>query len=62
MQTIITGVFQQETNRYADGITSENIFQHREYLFGTESIRKFYTGVRNKGRLLSFLTPRKAIS
>lgn len=60
MKTIITCVFQQETNRYAEGVTTADIFRQREYFHGTEEIRKFYTGVRNElGAFIEFFDPKE---
>ncbi len=46
MKTIITGAFQQETNRYAEGVTTMEIFQQTSACFGTEAVRKGYQGTR----------------
>lgn len=46
MKRIISGHFAQETNRYAKGLTTLEIFQHRQAWLGEEKLKNAYCGTR----------------
>ena len=55
MKTIITGVFQQETNRYAAGVMTQEHFQQVAFVCNQEEVFKTYAGVRKEmGAFMDF--------
>lgn len=57
MKTIISGIFQQETNRYAEGVMTREHFKQVTFLCSQEEVFKTYTGVRKEmGAFVDFFS------
>ena len=55
MKTIISGMFQQETNRYAEGVMTREHFKQVRFLCSQEEVFKTYTGVKKEmGAFIDF--------